>query len=83
MKRNDSLLYEYDSNKIKDEHTLSDNLKEYSTIFKGELLYIYEEAFIFNTPVADIAKSLGEKKSKIYYQLKKIREILREEFDLS
>lgn len=75
-----TITYAVDS--IPDLNSLSDNVRDYSSLFKGEELYIYKEIFIYNTHVSVISKKLGRKESQIYYEIKKIKEILREEFDL-
>ena len=68
---------------IKDNNTFKETILEYSSLFKDEMLsYIYEEIFYYNTPIREISRKLGVKSSKIYLELKKIKEILRIEFDL-
>ncbi len=61
-------------------------LKEFVSEWKKALPplqgVIYEEIYYFHTPIDELANKLGLKKTQIYYELKKIRDFMNEEFDL-
>lgn len=66
-----------------DQNRFKEKIKEYGTILKDSYLQkIYEEIFFYRTSVNDLARMLEVKPAKIYADLKKIKEILRLQFDL-
>lgn len=68
---------------VKDMNTFREKVREYGQVIKDEYLhYLYEEVYYYHTPIQIIADKLGQKSSKIYKDLQKIKEILRLEFDL-
>ncbi len=68
---------------IKDDNVFKERVIEYSSVFKDEhLKMVYKEIYYYNTKVEDLANKLGVKPYTIYRDLKKIKEILRLEFDL-
>ncbi len=68
---------------LQDNNSFKEKIIEYSTAFKDPILKkIYFEIYYYNTKVEDLSKEMGLKPLSIYRKIKKIKEILRLEFDL-
>lgn len=73
--------YEFDN--IRSDYYLKEIIFEGKSVLNKEQAYIWEEIYYYHTPIEIVAQKLNLKKTQIYYELKKIREIIMEEFDLS
>ncbi len=68
---------------VEDDNTFKEKVLEYSSIFKDSYLaYIYKEIYYYNTKVNELALKLRVPIHRIYRDIKKIKEMLRLEFDL-
>ena len=81
-KKDSKLSLDYNFTEAVATKSLRESIEEYASLFTGTRQYIYKEIFLYSTPANVLAKALGVKTGKIYYEVKKIKEILRQEFDL-
>lgn len=77
-------IYDLDGELVAKDYALKDVFINYANLFIDELdRKIFLEIYYYKTSVKELCKELNLKEIDIYQRNKKIREILRKEFDLS
>lgn len=83
LKKEEGVSFEALEFELADKNTFKETVSEYGSVIKdSHLREVYEEIYFYHTSVNDLALKLGVKTYTLYRDLKKIKEILRLEFDL-